>query len=80
VLLRAQKWVTENADRVIDTIISETGKTVEDAQLAEISYAAERVRLLGRARRGVPRRREGQVGQRLRQGQEAHPALSARWA
>ena len=40
VLRRAQKWVTDNADRIIDTIVSETGKTVEDAQLAEISYAA----------------------------------------
>jgi len=40
VLLRAQKWVTDNADRIIATIISETGKTHEDAQLAEISYAA----------------------------------------
>jgi acyl-CoA reductase-like NAD-dependent aldehyde dehydrogenase len=40
VLLRAQKWLLDNADRVIDTIISETGKTVEDAQLAEVSYGA----------------------------------------
>lgn len=40
VLLRAQKWVTDNADRIIATIVSETGKTYEDAQLAEIMYAA----------------------------------------
>jgi acyl-CoA reductase-like NAD-dependent aldehyde dehydrogenase len=40
VLRRAQKWVTENSDRIIDVIVSETGKTYEDAQLAEISYAA----------------------------------------
>ena len=40
VLLRAQKWLIENADRVIATIVSETGKTYEDAQLAEISYGA----------------------------------------
>ncbi len=40
VLRRAQKWVTDNADRVIETIVSETGKTWEDAQIAEISYAA----------------------------------------
>ncbi len=39
VLLRAQKWVMDNADRIIETIVSETGKTYEDAQLAEISYA-----------------------------------------
>lgn len=40
VLRRAQKWVTDNAERIIATIVSETGKTYEDAQLAEIMYAA----------------------------------------
>jgi acyl-CoA reductase-like NAD-dependent aldehyde dehydrogenase len=39
VLLRAQKWLMDNAEQVISTIISETGKTFEDASLAEISYA-----------------------------------------
>jgi len=39
VLSRAQKWVMDNANRVIETIVSETGKTYEDAQLAEIGYA-----------------------------------------
>ena len=41
ILKRAQKWTTDNADRIARTIISETGKTYEDAQLAEISYAAQ---------------------------------------
>ncbi|HEV2062862.1 MAG TPA: aldehyde dehydrogenase family protein [Solirubrobacteraceae bacterium] len=40
IMLRAQKWVLDNRERVIQTIVSETGKTYEDAQLAEISYAA----------------------------------------
>jgi acyl-CoA reductase-like NAD-dependent aldehyde dehydrogenase len=40
VLLRAQKWILDNADRVIETIVSETGKTYEDAQLAEVMYGA----------------------------------------
>jgi len=40
VLLRMQKWVTDNRDRIIATICSETGKTYEDAQLAEIMYGA----------------------------------------
>ncbi|MEO7197663.1 MAG: aldehyde dehydrogenase family protein, partial [Solirubrobacterales bacterium] len=35
-----QKWMLDNARRVIDTIVSETGKTYEDAQIAEIGYAA----------------------------------------
>jgi acyl-CoA reductase-like NAD-dependent aldehyde dehydrogenase len=39
ILLRAQKWLMDNAEQVIATIISETGKTFEDASLAEISYA-----------------------------------------
>jgi acyl-CoA reductase-like NAD-dependent aldehyde dehydrogenase len=39
VLLRAQKWLMDNADRVVATIVSETGKTYEDAELAEIGYA-----------------------------------------
>jgi acyl-CoA reductase-like NAD-dependent aldehyde dehydrogenase len=40
VMLRAQKWVTDNSLRIIETIVSENGKTYEDAQLAEVSYAA----------------------------------------
>ena len=40
VLERAQKWTLDNADRLIDTIVAETGKTRDDAQLAEIGYAA----------------------------------------
>ena len=39
VLLRAQKWVVDNRDRVIETIVAETGKTYEDALIAEINYA-----------------------------------------
>jgi acyl-CoA reductase-like NAD-dependent aldehyde dehydrogenase len=38
VLRRMQKWVMDNSERIIDTIVSETGKTYEDAQLGEISY------------------------------------------
>jgi acyl-CoA reductase-like NAD-dependent aldehyde dehydrogenase len=39
-MLRMQKWIIDHRERVIDTIVSETGKTYEDAQLAEISYGA----------------------------------------
>ncbi len=39
VLLRAQKWLMDNAQRVTDTIVSETGKTFEDANFGEIGYA-----------------------------------------
>ena len=40
VLRRAQRWVLDNSDRVIRTIVSETGKTWNDAQAAEVGYAA----------------------------------------
>src|SRR5246500_2503653 len=39
VMRRAQKWLVGNAPRVIETIVSETGKTHEDAEFAEIGYA-----------------------------------------
>ena len=39
VMLRAQKWMLDNAERVIQTVISETGKTYEDAQLTDLGYA-----------------------------------------
>jgi acyl-CoA reductase-like NAD-dependent aldehyde dehydrogenase len=40
VLRRAQKWVLDNDERLVATIVSETGKTHEDAHLAEVAYAA----------------------------------------
>ncbi|MHB8659137.1 MAG: aldehyde dehydrogenase family protein [Solirubrobacteraceae bacterium] len=38
IMRRAQKWMLDNADRVIETVVSETGKTFEDAQLADLGY------------------------------------------
>jgi len=40
ILRRMQKWTLDNAPRIISTIVAENGKTYEDAQLAEVSYAA----------------------------------------
>ena len=40
ILRRAQKWVVDNAERIADTIVKESGKTYEDALLAEVAYAA----------------------------------------
>jgi acyl-CoA reductase-like NAD-dependent aldehyde dehydrogenase len=40
ILRRAQKWVVDHSDELVETIVSETGKTYEDAQLAEVAYAA----------------------------------------
>jgi acyl-CoA reductase-like NAD-dependent aldehyde dehydrogenase len=38
VLRRAQKWMVDNIERVIQTVVSESGKTYEDAQLADYGY------------------------------------------
>jgi acyl-CoA reductase-like NAD-dependent aldehyde dehydrogenase len=38
VMTRAQQWMLEHPERIIDTVVSETGKTHEDAQLADLGY------------------------------------------
>jgi acyl-CoA reductase-like NAD-dependent aldehyde dehydrogenase len=40
VLLRAQRWLMDNGDRVARTIVSEGGKAYEDAYMAEVGYGA----------------------------------------
>ena len=40
VLRRAQKWLSDNAERVAHTIVAENGKSFEDALLAEVGYGA----------------------------------------
>jgi acyl-CoA reductase-like NAD-dependent aldehyde dehydrogenase len=36
VLRRAQKWMADNSARIIDTLVSESGKTYEDAQVEHV--------------------------------------------
>jgi acyl-CoA reductase-like NAD-dependent aldehyde dehydrogenase len=36
---RMRRWLAGNSERVIETLISETGKTYEDAQVLELGYA-----------------------------------------
>ena len=38
IMRRVQKWMLDNADRVIDVVGSETGKTVEDVQIVDLGY------------------------------------------
>jgi acyl-CoA reductase-like NAD-dependent aldehyde dehydrogenase len=38
VMKRARKWMLDNAQQVIETVVSETGKTWEDAQLTDLVY------------------------------------------
>jgi acyl-CoA reductase-like NAD-dependent aldehyde dehydrogenase len=38
VMHRARRWMLDNAEKVLETVVSETGKTWEDAQLADLLY------------------------------------------
>ena len=38
VLLAANRWMVANGERVVGTIVAETGKPVDETQLAELSY------------------------------------------
>jgi acyl-CoA reductase-like NAD-dependent aldehyde dehydrogenase len=38
VLLRMRRWLMDNAERLVATIVSETGKTYEDGYMAELLY------------------------------------------
>ncbi|MFZ0386712.1 MAG: aldehyde dehydrogenase family protein, partial [Solirubrobacteraceae bacterium] len=38
IMRRAQKWMIDNGDRVMDTVVQESGKTREDAQLTDLTY------------------------------------------
>jgi acyl-CoA reductase-like NAD-dependent aldehyde dehydrogenase len=40
IMRRAQKWFFDNADRILDQVVAETGKTYEDAQLTDFGYTA----------------------------------------
>ncbi|MFZ0089193.1 MAG: aldehyde dehydrogenase family protein [Solirubrobacteraceae bacterium] len=40
VMRRAQKWMLDNADRVVDAVVAETGKSYEDAQIADLAITA----------------------------------------
>src|SRR5258705_4196964 len=41
VFYRARKWLVDNRERVARTIVEETGKTREDAMLAEVLFIAD---------------------------------------
>ena len=38
VMRRAQRWMTDHAERVVRSVVVESGKTYEDAQLADYGY------------------------------------------
>jgi acyl-CoA reductase-like NAD-dependent aldehyde dehydrogenase len=40
VLRRMQRWVVDNSERVVQSLVDETGKTYEDAAVVELAYGA----------------------------------------
>src|SRR5438270_13043692 len=38
VLRRAQKWMLDNASRILDVVVAESGKTYEDAEMVDLNY------------------------------------------
>ena len=38
IMRRAQKWMLDNSERVLDAVVAETGKTHEDAQISDFGY------------------------------------------
>src|SRR5687768_8033794 len=49
VMLEARKWLIENRRRMIDTVVEESGKTFEDAQLAEVFFCADALGFWGKS-------------------------------
>ena len=67
----------DNRERVIETIVSETGKTYEDAQLAEISYGAAAFGFWAKNAEKYLADEKVKSASLVRQGQEADLALPA---
>ena len=78
VFLRMQKWTVDNADRIIRTIVSETGKTYEDALLAEVMYCANAFGFWAKNAPEYLADEQRQVVQPDDEGQEARRPLRAR--
>lgn len=38
IMRRAQKWMIDNSERVLESVVAETGKTHEDAQISDFGY------------------------------------------
>ena len=48
VMLEARKWLIENRHRMIQTVVEESGKTFEDAQLAEVFFCSDSLGFWGK--------------------------------
>ena len=75
ILRRAQKWIVDNAERIAETIVEESGKTYEDALLAEVAYAANAFGFWAKHAPDYLARREGPHRQPVRARPQARRAL-----
>ena len=57
-----QKWMVDNADRVLETIVDESGKTYEDAQRGRGRLGAGALGFWAKTGQ-VPGRREGRTNE-----------------
>ena len=80
IMRRAQKWMLDNAERVLDTVVSETGKTYEDAQVADFGYTVSALGFWAKEAAEVPRRRAGAVMEQPggRRQEAGHPIRAGR--
>ena len=76
IMRRAQRWMLYNPQRVLDVVVSETGKTYEDAQLADLGDTVSALAFWAKAPSEVSRRRTGAVVEQPARGrQEARRPL-----
>ena len=75
VMLEARKWLIENRRRMIETVVEESGKTFEDAQLAEVFFCADSLGFWGKIAEKYLARREGEDAHAAAARQEADQAL-----
>ena len=67
----------DNAERVIETIVSETGKAYEEALLAEVGYAEAAFGFWAKNAEKYLAEEQRAVGVAVRQGPQADRALRA---
>ena len=54
-LLDARRWMVANAERVVGTIVGETGRPVDETQFAELSYGLAALEFWARQAPDLPR-------------------------
>ena len=75
VMLEARKWLVENRERMIETVVEESGKTFEDAQLAEVFFCADSLGFWGKVAAKYLADEKVKTHSAAPDRQEADPAL-----